>query len=48
MKLLNGMAGMLAGLLVVIVGIVLLAVPPVGIGVIAFGLYIAFQSAKNT
>jgi hypothetical protein len=48
MKVLNGFAGMLAGLLVVIVGIPLLAVPPVGIGVIAFGLYIAYQSTKNS
>jgi hypothetical protein len=48
MKLLNSFAGMLAGLLVVIMGVALLAIPPVGIAVIALGLYIAFQSAKTS
>jgi len=48
MKILDELAGMFLGLLVIIVGIALLVVPPVGIGVIVFGIYIMSQSGKKS
>jgi len=48
MKILNELAGLFLGLVVIIFGIALLVVPPVGIGVIVFGIYILSQSGKNS